>query len=683
MKMAIRKLPLPAVALALALAVALGAALHTGVIPIPVPAHTAEAQSESRYHQFDFDRLYDATVPHAGYQMGDEGRLLPCEIDLSVTGMEVKDVYCHVRTEQAKVTLKNDGDESQHYRAYVSTGAARTGDEDQFHPRVRGIYREDLPMGRQGVSEYRGQLPASGQRVIDLNGDMATPDCFWYSPGSNIGQTRASICSIVYMFIYKSNTTPVAQLATSSGLPDLDENNHIMVQIYFQQELDLETSAIFLGAVRYDGDRSRTNVGTCRLNVACSRDGMDFELQRGSSAAPTAPSRVNLRGFYNPAIGWQRDPGVDRAVDLTGRYLPTYTVPEPPNMNTPDLRLQTFPSDNPRGAKFELDLRDVNNIGYFEPGGKTVMRIDFKAGSNLESGARFYEVEVPNRPRDVRSYPYYHHWRGWKAEGPMRGTLSIAYHHPDGSVHEMQPFTLYAKGPPAAVNVPGAKVIVSPSGRQTVHANYEVIDGMGHRLLNGDILQDSEGRKLDQAWQSVRWEAADAATRAVIGRSGSGNGGSVSIPVLAGAPAGEYTVNLIAEANSDATGGFTFTVPEPPAPAPAPPGAPANYAIAGPDQAMPGSYATYTVTATDANGGVPNLAGDHGMATVAVSGAAAADVRLLYVSDGRISLDARGVGYFRLRVPTDAMAGSVSIAAGNVAGDAGGSKTVAIGRPAQ
>ena len=671
MKMAIRKLPLPAVALALALAVALGAALHIGVIPIPVPAHTAEAQSESRYHTFDFDRLYDATVPHAGYEMDDTGRLPPCEIDLNT----VEDVYCHVRTEQARVTLTNSDSGSQHYRAYVSTGAARTGDEDQFHPRVRGIYRDDLPMGRQGVSEYRGQLSASGRRVIDLNSDMATPDCFWYSPGSNIGQTRASICSIVYMFIYKSDNTPVAQLATSSRLPDLDDN-HIMVQIYFQQELDLETSAIFLGAVRYDG---RTNVGTCPLDVACSRDGEDFGLQHGSGAAPTAPSRVNLRGFYNPDIGWQRDPGVDRAVDLTGRYLPTYEVHE-------DLRSQTFPLDSAhrtRGAKFQLNLRDVNNIGYFEPGGKTVMRIDFRAGSNLESGARSYEVEVPNRPRDVRSYPYYHHWRGWKAEGPMRGTLSIAYHHPDGSVHEMQPFTLYAKGPPAAVNVPGAKVIVSPSGRQTVHANYEVIDGMGHRLLNGDILQDSEGRKLDQAWQSVRWEAADAATRAVIGRSGSGNGGSVSIPVRAGAAAGEYTVNLIAAANSAATGGFTFTVPEPPAPDPAPPGAPANYAIAGPDQAMPGSYATYTVTATDANGGVPNLAGDNGMATVAVSGSAAAGVRLLYVSDGRISLDAWGVGYFRLRVPADAMAGSVSIAAGNVAADAGGSKTVAIGNPAQ
>ena len=678
MKMAIRKLPLPAVALALALAVALGAALHIGVIPIPVPAHTAEAQSESRYHTFDFDRLYDATVPHAGYEMDDTGRLPPCEIDLTIN----EDVYCHVRTEQARVTLTNSGSGSQHYRAYVSTGAARAGDEDQFHPRVRGIYREDLPMGRQGVSEYRGQLSASGRRVIDLNGDMATPDCFWYSPGSNIGQTRASICSIVYMFIYKSDEAPVAQLATSSGLPDLDDD-HIMVQIYFQQELDLETSAIFLGAVRYDGPGSRDGVGSCILDKACSRDSVDFELQHGSSAAPTAPSRVNLRGFYNPDIGWQRDPGVDRAVDLTGRYLPTYEVREPMNMNTPNLRLQTFPPDNPRGAKFELDLRDVNNIGYFEPGGKTVMRIDFKAGSNLESGARFYEVEVPNRPRDVRSYPYYHHWRGWKAEGPMRGTLSIAYHHPDGSVHEMQPFTLYAKGPPAAVNVPGAKVIVSPSGRQTVHANYEVLDGMGHRLLNGDILQDSEGRKLDQAWQSVRWEAADAATRAVIGRSGSGNGGSVSIPVRAGAAAGEYTVNLIAAANSAATGGFTFTVPEPPAPDPAPPGAPANYAIAGPDQAMPGSYATYTVTATDANGGVPNLAGDNGMATVAVSGSAAAGVRLLYVSDGRISLDAWGVGYFRLRVPADATAGSVSIAAGNVAGDAGGSKTVAIGNPAQ
>ena len=676
MKMAIRKLPLPAVALALALAVALGAALHTGVIPVPVPAHTAEAQSENRYHRFDFERLYDATVPHAGYESGDTGRLPPCEIDLDTD----EDVYCHVRTEQARVTLTNSdsdsGGESWHYRAYVSTGAARAGDEDQFHPRVRGIYREDLPMGRQGVSEYRGQLPVSGQRVIDLNGDMATPDCFWYSPGSNIGQTRASICSIVYMFIYKSDTTPVAQLATSSGLPDLTDD-HIMVQIYFQQELDLETSAIFLGAVRYDGARGEAGVGNCTLGKACSRDGMDFGFQQGSSAAPTAPSRVNLRGFYNPDISWQRDPGVDRAVDLTGRYLPTYEVLEP------NLRLQTFPPVNPRGTKFELDLRDVNNIGYFEPGGKTVMRIDFKAGSNLESGARFYEVEVPNRPRDVRSYPYYHHWRGWKAEGPMRGTLSIAYHHPDGSVHEMQPFTLYAKGPPAAVNVPGAKVLVSPSGRQTVHANYEVIDGMGHRLLNGDILQDSAGRKLDQAWQSVRWEAADAATRAVIGRNGSANGGSVSIPVLAGAPAGEYTVNLMAAANSDATGGFTFTVPEPPAPEPEPPGPPANYAIAGPDQAMPGSYATYTVTATDANGGVPNLAGDHGAATVAVSGSAAESVRLLYVSDGRISLDAWGVGYFRLRVPADATAGSVSIAAGNVAGDAGGSKTVAIGRPAQ
>ena len=109
MKMAIRKLPLPAVALALALAVALGAALHIGVIPIPVPAHTAEAQSEGRYHRFDFERLYDATVPHAGYGgMEDTGRLPPCEIDLGVT--DVKDVYCHVRTEQARVTLKNDGD---------------------------------------------------------------------------------------------------------------------------------------------------------------------------------------------------------------------------------------------------------------------------------------------------------------------------------------------------------------------------------------------------------------------------------------------------------------------------------------------------------------------------------------------------------------------------------------------
>ena len=112
-------------------------------------------------------------------------------------------------------------------------------------------------------------------------------------------------------------------------------------------------------------------------------------------------------------------------------------------------------------------------------------------------------------------------------------------------------------------------------------------------------------------------------------------------------------------------------------------GNPAQYAVAGPDRVPPGGYAVYTVTAADANGSLPNLAGEHGRVALSVSGNDADRVRLFHINGGSLALDREGVGRFRLRADRAIAAGSVTITASSADGAVTGVKTVAIGAAAQ
>lgn len=228
-------------------------------------------------------------------------------------------------------------------------------------------------------------------------------------------------------------------------------------------------------------------------------------------------------------------------------------------------------------------------------------------------------------------------------------------------------FTIY--DPPGAVTgQPPAAISAAVSGslRPGGRANIRY------------TLADDDGNRLSLRNNPVTWTAADAATRAVIDTAGSVDGdtqsdGSFSFDLADDAAPGDYaiTVSTVAADNGSplATARASFRIL----------GDPVSLAIAGADRVAPGGYATYTVTATDANGGRPFVGGERSRITIVLAGAGASAVRLFHLADDAITLNREGSGRFRLRVNSGAAAGSVTIGAASADGAITAEKVVAIG----
>ena len=176
------------------------------------------------------------------------------------------------------------------------------------------------------------------------------------------------------------------------------------------------------------------------------------------------------------------------------------------------------------------------------------------------------------------------------------------------------------------------------------------------------------------------WTAKDAATQAVLAtRSGPvGTDGTVSIPVNATAAPGTYTIVLsdtrtqgVAAPDRATSREVSFTVV----------GRPATYTLTGPDRIAAGQIGAFMVTAKDANGNLPYFPMDEPTAadvSIVVSGAGAASVTPLRLSEGKVRLNARGEASFQVRVNNDAPSGSITIDAVGL-GDGLASKSVTIG----
>ena len=176
------------------------------------------------------------------------------------------------------------------------------------------------------------------------------------------------------------------------------------------------------------------------------------------------------------------------------------------------------------------------------------------------------------------------------------------------------------------------------------------------------------------------WTAKDAATEAVLeDRSGPvGTDGTVSIPVKSTAAPGTYTIVLsdtrtqgVAAPDRATSREVSFTVV----------GRPATYTLTGPDRIAAGQIGAFMVTAKDANGNLPYFPMDEPTAadvSIVVSGAGAASVTPLRLSEGKVRLNARGEASFQVRVNNDAPSGNITIDAVGL-GDGLASKSVTIG----
>ena len=663
------KWPLLAMAMALALVAAIaGAALDLGQAP-PDPA---EAQGRAFHRPSDRMKnashpVADGELYPLHHSMG------PCTVeltgqdrwdgrDLGARSGGRGDTLCISHTDTALVTLALDSGDAdpdsparrspegvaKSYRAYVTGGRAGMG--DAFHPGVQATdggykdegYNDDNPrgvrynaadihylggrteayLGSPGLAEYNGRLTGSATRRIEVTRDMASAGCI-FAGYINHGTHN---CGVAYVFIYtgadNGTLSDLPQKVVNGSLAEMSEGPHstqkpeMMVRIYFVQEMDIGQTWVWFPGVKYDGN------GTVSPH----------NWRSGTVKNPDSLGNISFSGNYNPLPGGAFKPALDREFNVTGRWVR-------------DFNWQR----NDKGVIFCVMPRDFHNASYYHRKGKTTARLDFAPGTNLLDSAdvaaesTWTRWGVGSRVRVTRQIdgasPYWQAiqetWPGvlrgncqenylaldgFDPAGPMRGELNITYEDGKGGTHRMQPFTVYVKGPATSLNIMETSVRSSNDGSRSVRVRYEVADAMGHVLESDDHLQrplvDDDTNNTDNGrllatgnLASATWRAADAATRSALGGSGSGRDGLLVIPVKDDAPAGTYTVNITASANSKLKGRVSFDIPaaREPAPRPGQPGQPAqpaavSVAVASTSDLTAGGRAEFTYTLADSAG---------------------------------------------------------------------------------
>ena len=757
--------------------------LPGALTPGQIPAAEAWGREFKRSYQH-VRNASDVTDEELGDTVNDDAGRCQIEIDrdnpYDVRGGG-KDYFCYSYTDRAIVTItigpywRNGNPQSKPYRAYVSTGRA-VPDAQAWHPNVQTTDSRDRILGRRGLAEYNGVVHSDSdadnhERNIVLTRDMASPNrlyggSFW--PARNDG----SVFLTIYAGPTRSNDGASlndlpGKINAEGELEDLryrqPTGHDFVVKVYFIQEFDLDLTWILFPGVEQNGD------GTRKAN-------------HGLRTGPTP--RMSITGNYHPHISVAPPPALDRRYVLNDYWLTGDTgenrYGENGLGNSVAHGIRHAPRD---GIKYCIQQRDYASGGYWHPDAQTTVKLVFAPGSNLSGASGEYEETHQERHFDQASGSCrYRYLNGFNPAGPVRAEMRITLDNGQGAAlpgqdetGNVEPLTIIIEGPPAHLYLTRTPTTRLSGGTRYVQMQYALTDRLGSPLTG------SRAR--------IRWEGADARSRAVIARNGGGGtagAGRFNFPITDDAPAGFYTLKLTAGdvsrnvsfrvydlpappaapvlparitasavgggiaqpggrisfrytlqdadgnplslranpttwmadvssvvdqagnvdgarqtdgrfgfdiANDAAPGSYTITIRTVATDAEGSPlvsvrisfrvlGNPARYALAGPDQVSPGGYAVYTVTATDPNGNLPSLTGDHGAASISASDGAA--VRLFHLQNGSITLDDAGVGRFRLRADRDAAAGSrITITAASLDGAITATKTVAIGAAAR
>ena len=231
--------------------------------------------------------------------------------------------------------------------------------------------------------------------------------------------------------------------------------------------------------------------------------------------------------------------------------------------------------------------------------------------------------------------------------------------------------TITVIGPPARLDARLTRSEYEPGDRVIGYASVRDANG----ALATYTRDPRRGDGVPERCRDCFWEAADAASAAALEiPEGYLSSGTVRARVANDAAGGEYRIIVSHPTVGGETLSFTVVgeddaVTPAPEPTPAPgtgtgggggvgerrpvlPPGPANYTLAGHREIAAGRTGIFTVTGTDAAGGLPNLEGANARVYVLLDGAGADAVTLsgAAAADGTITLADNGVGSFGLQV---------------------------------
>ena len=669
----------------------------------------------------------------------------------SATGQGVSyDYYCFSYTERAIVTLTATTADIP-YRAYLGSGR-EMADAQAWHAGVKVADSSNRPMGRDtGVAEYNGVLDndpagANHTREIVITEDTATNA--YLGNGSNLPRWRTE--GMAFLIVYggprdETDLSNHSSKVEGTGLVNLTDDD-VIVKIYFVQEFDPGVTWLLLPYVEQRDDGSRTAIEAHALTRTgitprVSSSG-NYHAKAGGVAKPSWDRLLQLNDRwltadhddaantgikyciqprdYNNAGYWH--PQAETKVSLTfapgsnlsgasGKY--EETIPRSHwAAAVGGCRYRYLDGFNPEGpvrAEWQFTVDDgQGTIHPIEPftlviegppahlyltraptmrlsGGIRYMQMRYALTDRLGTSLTGSRAGIRWQGADERSRAAIDRSGGGGSAAGGRFNFPIAADAEPGiyrltltagDLSREVAFRVYPVPTPAAEIAPASITV-----HQTAGGSYTA----GGRANFRYILYDRNGNPISLTDHPVTWSTTASG---VFDQAGNVDGarqtdGRFGFDISSNPAPGEYTITIRtvatgADGSPLATRTITFRII----------GNPAKYRVAGPDQVAPGGYAVYTVTATDANGNRPNLAGAHGRVAVSVSregaGADGADagVRLFHLDGGSLMLNREGTGQFRLRADRDAAAGRITITAASADGSVTGTRTLAIGAAA-
>ena len=654
------------------------------------------------------------------------------------------DYFCFSYTERAIVTLTATTADIP-YRAYLASGRAVSGAQ-AWHPGVRVEDSEGRQLGRgAGVAEYNGALDddaASSNHTREIVVTRDTASTARLSNGANLFPPRNDGMS--FLIVYGGNPGDTDLGAHSSkvagdGLADLTDGRDVIIKIYFQQEFDTSLTWLFIPGVVQEADGSRTSDLWYGGGITPFLEYHgSYRPAPGRVAKPSWDRQLRLNDYWLTADGGDEDnTGIKYCVQprdyANGGYWHPQAETSVSLTFAPGSNLSgaggeyeaTIPRDhwaaavggchygylsgfNPAGpvrAEMQVVINDgQGNIGNMEPftiiieGQPARLYLTRTPTTRLSGGVRYVQMQyaltdalgsplsgrragIRWQGADERSRAVIDRRGGGGTVAGGRFNIPITDDAPAGiyrltltagDISRQVAFRVYdLPSPPPAQIVP-ASISASAVGGGDFTA--------GGRANFRYTIHDRNGSPISLSAHPVTWSASadgifDPAGSVDEARQTDGRFG-FDLPDNPAPGVYALTIRTVAtdaEGRPLASARITFRII----------GNPAQYAVAGPDRVPPGGYAVYTVTAADASGSLPNLAGAHGRVALSVSGNAADRVRLFHINGGSLALDREGVGRFRLRADRGTAAGSVTITASSADGAVTGVKTVAIGAAAQ